>query len=107
MVTLKKINLSHHIVCGDIEIQDFLRYKVIKHWQPKDPRHKIFHQIKYPNHDFYQGGWGPEMIIVPKEFDILMGRPAKVWCTSTRAKEIKQWIIDNLYTVISGDGDQD
>lgn len=94
---LDTLNLSNHIVCGQLELQEYLDQGLVKPWQPRDPRHRLFHKIKHPDTDFYQGPWGPELLKVPQRDDPLLGRPGYVWCTESRCLEIRQWIMANLF----------
>jgi hypothetical protein len=95
---LDTLNLDNHIVCGQLELQEYLSSNRVKEWQPKNPRHNLFHKIKYPDTEFYQGPWGPELLKVPKQEDPLLGRPGYIWCTESRCLEIRQWIMANLFS---------
>ena len=91
-------NLDNHLICGQLELQEYLLSDRVRLWQPKDPRQQLFHQIKYPDIDFYQGPWGPELLKVPRKEDPLLGRPGYIWCTEHRCLEIRQWVMSNLFT---------
>jgi hypothetical protein len=92
-----KIHLDYHLICGPAELEDFLRYQLIKPWQSKNSRHDLFLKIKHPQTAFYQGGWGQELLLVTTDPNTFYGPQASVHCTQRRAQEIRQWIVDNLH----------
>lgn len=96
-----KIELRDHLICGSAELEDYIRYNLIKPWQPRNPRHQLFHKIKYPRSDFYSGGWGPELLVVRTDPDVFYGPQAIIHATQARADEIRRWIVDNLFEYLT------
>lgn len=92
-----KLVLSEHIICGQLELEEMLKNPSIVFKEIINERQRLFYQIKWPDHHFYQGGWGPEILRVPKKEDILVGRPAIIHATEPRAEQVRLWIIENLY----------
>ena len=97
---MSKINLDWHIVAGSLEMEEFIRYKVVDEHEFKDARHSLFRKIKHPGMLFYKGGWGPEILMWPSQGGLELGRPAMVYATAKRAKQIEVWIQENLHNVI-------
>lgn len=96
-----KIILEDHLICGSAELEDYIRYQLIKPWHPTNPRHQLFHKIKHPNSDFYSGGWGPELLVVDLDPNAFYSPQARVHCTPSRAQEIRRWIVDNLFEYLT------
>ena len=93
--------LDWHIIAGSLEMEEHLRYGVIKE-REFSARHDLFLKIKHPGMKFYQGGWGPELILWPTEGGVDIGRPVIVWATEQRAKEIQQWIQRSMFEIAPG-----
>lgn len=102
LATPKRIDLAWHIVCGRYEIDELKTYAMIKTWQPKNPRHTLFATIKYPDQEFYQGAWGPEILYYDLEDNLTTGQLGKVWCTDQRRQEIQQWFLDTMFNIAPG-----
>lgn len=100
---MRKIKLDHWIVCGQLELEEFIRYKVIRPWEPRRPQDRFNYLIKYPTHLFYTGGWGNERLIVNTVTDLNWGRCGVVWSTERRSQEIIGWIKKNLFECIPGE----
>lgn len=100
--TLRKIDLSWHVVCGRYEMEEFQLYGVVRPWRYRDPRHEIFDKLKYTNQSKWQGDWGPEPLLYDNVDDLLLGQLGRVWCTERRAEEIKHWIINTIHNVAPG-----
>jgi len=94
--TLKLVEQSWHIVCGNIEIEELSRQGKIKQWHPRNDRHSLFMTMKYPSHSFYKGGWGPELLHMVTEQPHL-GTVGKVFCTYNRYTLITRWLITNTF----------
>lgn len=96
--------LDNRIVAGEIEYEELTRYNVITPHRPNNPRLTLFRTIKYPNHEFYQGPWGPEIIMFPKKghTDINLGCIGTVHCTEARAEEIRNDIRDRMFYLSPG-----
>lgn len=102
LATPKRIDLAWHIVCGRYEIDELKTYAMIKTWRPKDSRHDLFATMKYPDQEFYQGAWGPEILYYDKEDNLTTGQLGKVWCTDQRRQEIQQWFLDTMFNIAPG-----
>jgi hypothetical protein len=100
---MRQITLSHWIVCGQLELEEFIRYKVIRPWEPRRAQDRFIYLVKYPNHKFYNGGWGNERLIVSNDYDPKWGRCGVVWSTESRSQEIVGWINKNLFECIPGE----
>ena len=79
-----------------MEIEELTKYGYCKLWNPKDNRHSLFLKIKYPNHDFYQGQWGPEILHLYQDSEYL-GCVGKIYCTENRYKEIADWFQHTMF----------
>jgi hypothetical protein len=97
---MRRIELDHYAVCGGLELDEFIRYKVIRPWEPRKAQDRFSYLIKYPNHKFYVGGWGNEKLIVSNTEQPKRG---VIWCTEERSDQIIQWIRLNLFEVIPGE----
>jgi hypothetical protein len=87
----KHITLNHHIVASATEMRELHNTGEVEQWLPNDPRHKLYHIIKHGSEQTYSGNWGPEHIIWDGE------GAATVYCTDSRAREIKHHISDQLF----------
>ena len=79
-----------------MEIEELSKYGHMRQWHPKDDRHSLFLLMKYPNTEFYKGGWGPELLHFT-EIDPHIGKVGKILCTYSRYKEISEWFLKNMF----------
>lgn len=79
-----------------MEIEELQKYHRVKPWHPRTERHSLFWKIKYPNHEFYKGAWGPELLHVITE-EPHIGTVGKVFCTYARYLLIQRWFIENMF----------
>lgn len=88
------MELRWHIVCGQWELEDLLAMEVIKPRRYATERHQLFDQIRDPDHDYYTGPWGPELLRFQRACeDVLMGPVGTVYCTQPRLAEIHKSFI--------------
>lgn len=97
MAIRKVVNQDWHIVSGSAEIEELTRYGKIREWSPRNQRHALFLTMKHPNHIFYQGGWGPELLHYDREADIYLGKCGRIYCSYERYKEIANWFLKNMF----------
>ncbi len=79
-----------------MEIEELSRHNVIKEWHPKDDRHSLFWSIKYPEHRFYKGSWGPELLHFVNDGPH-RGPVGKIHCTYARYTAIARWFLSNMF----------
>ncbi len=92
----KVVDLQWHIVSGNMEVDLLKESNKIKPWQPSSDRHSLFLKIKYPEHDFYKGSWGPEILHVVNE-GYERGTVGKVWCSYSRYLAIQRWFLSETF----------
>jgi hypothetical protein len=102
LATPKRIELEWRVVCGRYEVDELKTYNMIEPWRPKNPRHNLFHRIKYPDQEFYQGSWGPEILYYDLVDNLTSGQLGKVYATKQRGDEIHHWFIDTMFNVAPG-----
>ena len=90
------VDQQWHIVCGSMEIEELERYSLITPWQAKDHRHSLFLTMKYPEHRFYKGTWGPELLHFVNEGEY-RGSVGKIYCTYARYTDIAKWFLTNMF----------
>ena len=83
--------LEEHKVAVATEMQQLENTGVIEVYEPKKPRDKLFYKMKIAPYRNYKGKWGQEHIRWDGE------GAATVHTTETRAREIHQWISDQLF----------
>jgi hypothetical protein len=88
---MRKITLDEHIIASASEMRELESTGVIEVYEPKNSRHKFFHNIKTAPYRTYKGSWGTEHIKWDGE------GAATVRVTQTRAREIKHWFSDQLF----------
>jgi hypothetical protein len=88
---MRKITLQEHIVASASEMRELELQGDITLYEPKNERHKFFHNIKSAPYRTYQGRWGTEHIKWDGE------GAAIVRATDSRAREIKHYISDCLF----------
>lgn len=96
MVNKKIVEQQWHIVCGSMEIEELTKYHRVRAWHPRTERHSLFWKIKYPNHEFYKGDWGPELLHFVDEGQY-RGTVGKVFCSYHRYMNIQRWFLENLF----------
>lgn len=102
---MRKEELTWRVVCATYEHQELNHYKIIKPWEYANSRHKIFDDLKMPNHTKWRGPWGPEALYIDKEDDFLRGPLGIVWATEARGEEIANHIRDIMFNVAPGNDD--
>jgi hypothetical protein len=103
LATPKKIELEWRVVCGRYELEELLAYDIVKPWLTKNHRHALFLQIKHFGQEFYQGGWGPEILYYDKEDNLTSGQLGKIYATKQRGDQIHHWFIDKMFEQFSKD----
>lgn len=99
----QRIDLSWHVVGNQYEHEELVRYQAIKPHEYKDPRHKLFDDLKWHKHTRWRGGWGPEPMYYDSEYDLAReGRLCIVYATDKRAQEIRNWIRDQMFNLAPG-----
>ena len=86
-----KVMLEEHTIASATEMRELETTGVIEVYEPKNSRHKFFHNIKTAPYRTYKGSWGTEHIKWDGE------GAATVRVTQTRAREIKHWFSDQLF----------
>lgn len=90
-MSMRKVFVEEHIVASALEVQQLESQGNIKLYQPKNPRHRFYHDIKTAPYRTYQGPWGTEHL----RWD---GHSAGwVRVTEQRAQEIRHAISDCLF----------
>lgn len=92
-------DLRWHIVCGRFELEELVENGVITSHNYTNNRQQLFLTMKYPTQNFYQGGWGPEILYYDKEDNWTTGQLGRVWATDARAEEISIWIRNKMFRV--------
>jgi len=90
-MSMYKVMLEEHTVASAAEMRELESTGVVEVYEPKNPRHKFFHNIKTAPYRTYKGSWGQEHIKWDGE------SAAIVRTTATRAREIKHWFSDQLF----------
>jgi hypothetical protein len=88
---MRKITLEEHIIASASEMRELEIQGDIELYEPKNPRHKFFHNIKTAPYRAYRGKWGSEHLKWDGE------GAAIVRATATRAREIQHYISDCLF----------
>lgn len=87
------LELAYNPVCSQLELEEIGHR--LREWRPLNSKNKLFYIMKWPNHRFYRGSWGPELLMVPLIFDGSV--QGYVWSTDKRAQEIRQWFYSNVF----------
>ena len=90
-MSMYKVTLEEHTIASATEMRELENTGVIEVYEPKNPRHKFFHNFKSAPYRTYKGSWGTEHIKWDGE------GAATVLTTQTRAREIKHWFSDQLF----------
>lgn len=90
------VKLDWHIVCGSMEIEELSNRGLLKNKHTDGSRHSLFMMIKYPEHKFYQGGWGPELLHFVDDGPY-RGKVGKVRCSYQRYKDIANWFLMTMF----------
>jgi hypothetical protein len=80
-----------------MEIEELQKYKKVSEWTPRNDRHALFLSIKYPDHKFYKGSWGPELLHFVDE-GVYRGPVGKIYCTYNRYTHVARWFVENMFT---------
>lgn len=88
---MRKITLEEHTIASATEMRELELQGDITLYEPKNERHKFFHNIKSAPYRTYKGSWGVEHIRWDGE------GAAVVHTTETRAREIRHWFSDQLF----------
>lgn len=59
-------------------------------------RYDLFLKIKYPNTEFYRGGWGPEILHFVDDGPY-RGKVGKIFCSYGRYSHIARWFLDTMF----------
>lgn len=90
-MSMRKIILEEHIIASASEMRELELQGDIELYEPKNPRHKFFHDINTAPYRAYRGKWGYEHIKWDGEGN------GYVRVTDSRAVEIKHYISDCLF----------
>lgn len=93
----RRIDLEWHTVLNWYEHDELSRYDAITPYKYSDKRHEIFDELKWPKHERWQGGWGPEPMYYNKDTQIGI-----VHATDKRAEEIRLWIREQVFNLAPG-----
>ena len=95
-VATSSVELSWHIVCGSVEVDELSKYGHMKLWHPRNDRHALFMAMKYPNEVLYKGHWGPEILHFVDDGPY-RGKVGKIYCTYNRYVDIAKWFLLTMY----------
>lgn len=73
-------------------MEEYTRSMTIQEYVPSNPRHRVFHVLKYGDTKTYKGAWGPELLHWNANDEL-----GYVWTTLLRSLEIRDWIRDNIF----------
>lgn len=93
--------LTYQEIINSYELEEFVRYKVIRPYMPRS-RNKLFELMKYPNHRYYKGGWGAEILLQDQRGHHRFGLSGYVYATPQRADIIRAWFDELKPDVIAG-----
>jgi hypothetical protein len=87
-----KVTLEEHTVASATEMRELENTGVIEVYEPKNPRHKFFHNFKSAPYRTYKGSWGVEHIRWDGE------GAATVRGSERQANIIRSWIQHQIHT---------
>lgn len=88
---MRKVFVTEHQIASASEMRELENQEDITVYQPKNPRHKFFHDIKTAPYRAYKGPWGNEHIYWDGETE------GFVRTTESRSQEIRHHISDLIF----------
>jgi len=93
-----------HAVCGHLEIDEMTRCYVDSGQVTQDlneleldEHQALLLTMKWPGYKFYRGGWGDELLLVPKNPEPTWNTMGFVYTTVERRMSIRYWISANAF----------
>ena len=93
--------LTYQEIINSYELDEFVYFKVIRPYIPRS-RYKTFQLLKYPNHRFFKGPWGTEILLQDQNPLSRFNLSGYVYATPQRARAIKSWFEERKPDVIAG-----